>query len=177
MTLVPTLQSRERTLKSGDPPQLTRDVKPKFASRFLHVPSCKLFPFSHAEATHGSGTGPLCPTQIRGTDVSGEHLSVPAYARTACSGPGRGLGGGETRHWYLGEDSMTHQRSPGTGGHHREINVSSSLGSTCSSRKTCCYRHHIKRFWGKLWGYKKERKQTHQALATERQSFYIYNPT
>ena len=55
--------------------------------------SCKLFPSSNSAATHGSGTGLLCPTQIRGTDASGEHLSVPARARTACSAPDRGAGG------------------------------------------------------------------------------------
>lgn len=45
------------------------------------------------------GTGLLCPTQIRGADVSGEHLSEKACGRTARSAPCRGVGRREDN-WY-----------------------------------------------------------------------------
>lgn len=52
-------------------------------------------PSSSVAATRGSGTGPLCPTQIRRVDTSGEHLSVPACG-TSLLCPVQGCGG-ETR--------------------------------------------------------------------------------
>lgn len=86
------LYSQENRPYKGRPPQLTRCVKPKFESRFLLMPSCESFGSYNSVATHRSGTGPLSPTQIRGADISGEHLSVPACGRTACSAPSRGMG-------------------------------------------------------------------------------------
>lgn len=71
-------------------PTAIKDVKLKCKSRFLLMPSFMPsgpYHLSHAVATRGSGRGPFCPIQIRDTDISGEHLSVPVYDRTASSAP------------------------------------------------------------------------------------------
>lgn len=64
---------------------LTKGMKSKCEFRFRLMPKSPALGvslFSYVAATCGSGTGPLCTTQIRGTNISGEHLSVPAYGRT-----------------------------------------------------------------------------------------------